>query len=204
VAVVRIEALRGLLRAIKCAVPELEARICPGQAPPDKERVWPHLNVDLGRLRYAPDQASDHHDPGGDRLVVNVGHHQGPALLRLGAQTLGQRYELEQKLLDLFLSQDAPGILITPITSAPELGTWVVEWMLDDDEWQDDRAFDRQFFSVITLTVTIPALVTRCGVHTINDLRLGLADLGAVATPSTFGSAAEVVRINDDGTLTPL
>ncbi len=204
-AVIKLEALRGLREQIECAIPELEGKICAGQSPPDRDRPWPNLSIDLGRLRYEPDQAEDVFEPSPDKSVVNVGRHEGPVMLRLGAATLGERYELEQRLLDLFLGQiERPGILLTRVLSCPELGQFTAAWMLDEEDWDDELAFDRKFYAILTLTATIPALVTRCGVYKIQDLRLGLADFGVPATPSTFGDVAEVVRVNVDGTITPL
>jgi hypothetical protein len=204
-AVVRLEAMRGLRAAIECAIPDLHDHICVGQAPPDHLKKWPNLAIDPGRWRYEPDQEMEHHEFGADRVVFNVGRHDAAVVLRLGAQMIGQRAELEQRLIDLFLADEhRPGILLTPITSCAELGEFVAAWALDEDEWQDDDAIERHHFSVVTLSATIPALVTRCGIYRINDLRLGLADFGVTADPATFGTVAEVVRINEDGTITPL
>lgn len=201
-AVVRLEALRALRAAIECAIPELEGKICAGQSPVDRDRPALSLAIIVGRLGYEPDQDEPRFEPAVDKLVVNVGRHEGPVKLALTAPTLGQRYELEQRLIDLFLAGDgegSPGVLTTPVTSCPELGEFVAAWCLDSDEWDDEKVFERRFVAEITLTATIPALVTRCGVYRITDLRLGLAEFG-VPTSSTV----ETVRINVDGTTTPV
>lgn len=204
-AIVRLECMRALREAIVAAVPKLEGKILVGQGSPNQDSPWPHLCIDAGRLRYEPDQAAEGFEPSADTLVVNVGRFEGPLLLKLGAKTLGERYQLEQELLDLFLGQELrPGVLVTPVLTCPELGEFVAAWMLDDAEWQDELAFDRVFMSQVTVTATIPALVTRHSTFRLTDLRLGLADLGVTATPATFGTVADVVRVNDDGTITPL
>lgn len=206
--VVRLEAMRGLQNAIVTAAPKLEGHIFVGQAPPDKKACFPALVIDPVRFRYFPDQADEHFDSGADRVVLRVGRHEGTIQLRLGAATFGERCELEQKLLDLFLSQEMrPGVLLTEITACPDLGDFVAAWEFEDDQWSDERAFDKEYWSIMTVTAQIPALVARGGVYRIEDLRLGITDDFVTAyTSSTFDTSSKVkrVRINENGTLTPL
>lgn len=204
-AVIRIDALRRLERALVCAAPMLEGKVCVGQQAPGTTLAFPHLVIDPLRWRYVPDQADIVVELPGDRVVVNVGRHEATVQIRVGAATPAERADLEQRLLDAFLSTDLhPGVIITEITDCPALGSYVASWELEDDEWQDEKAFDLQFYSLINATGIIPALATRRGVYTITDLRLGVADYGTLTPPTPFQSTAavEVVRVNEDGTFT--
>ena len=75
----------------------------------------------------------------------------------------------------------------------------------DTDEWRDDLAFDSEFYSLIRAVGTIPALVTRRGAYTIEQLQLGLHLTPTPGTlPATFAPPeVEVVLINTDGTISP-
>jgi len=201
-AVVRVEALRKLGKAITCAIPELEGRICFGQAAPNHTLDFPSIAIDPRRWKYFPDQASEQFEPSPSAVVMNVGRHEADIEIRIGHKTLFQRYELEQKVLDLFLGTPGhPGILLTQITACEALGHWTAAWELEADEWQDERAFDQQFYSLIAVTGIIPALVTRREVHTIEQLQLGLDLSGQDSTLPI--SAVEIVQINPDGTISP-
>ena len=200
-AVVRIEALRGLGAALRCAIPSLPP-ICFGQQPANKALKFPSLAIDPRQWKYHPDQAAETHEPSPNAVVMNVGRHQADVEIRIGAATLFERYELEQKILDLFLGTPGhPGVLLTQITACESLGDWTAAWELESDEWRDERAFDRQFYSLIMITGIIPALVTRRGAYTINQLQLGLDLSGPTSTLPL--SDLDVVQINQDGTISP-
>jgi len=137
---------------------------------------------------------------------MNVGRHEATIQLRLAAATLAERYALEEKLVDLFLrSPMRPGVLLTTVTAAAEYGDFLAAWEFDEDEWNDEKAFDSQFWAVATLTGVIPALVTRVGTYELKELRLGLTgDFKTAYTAASFDTSpatVEVVRINQDGTL---
>jgi hypothetical protein len=204
VAVVRIEALRKLGKAIECAIPELTGKICYGQAAANHTLEFPSLVIDPRRWKYHPDQAAEVFEPSPNTVVMNVGRHEADIEIRVGHKTLFQRYELEQKLLDLFLGTPGhPGILLTQITACEALGQWLAAWELEADEWRDERAFDQQFYSLIAITGIIPALVTRREVHTIEQLQLGLDLSGPDSTLPITSPLVEVVQINPDGTISP-
>ena len=205
-AIVRLEALRGLKARIECKVPELVGAICVGQADSAEDLVFPSLNIDPVRWRYNPHQAQDVRDAAPDRIVSNVGYHNATIQLRINAKNSYERADLEQKVLDLFLSNELrPGILLTNIVSCPDLADFVAAWEFDEDEWEDGGAFSNQFESVLAINGVIPALVTYGSVHTIEQLLLGIThDMSTVFTAVTFDTSAdvEVVEINQDGTIT--
>lgn len=210
--VVRLEAFRALERLIACEIPELEGRICTGQAPSGEVQEYPHLVIDPGTLSYEPQQSLESATLPGGRVVFNVGAHSGPVQLRLMATSVGERAELEQRVLDVFLGQvdDAgfgrPGVIALPVTWCADLGHWTASFELDDDTWNDAKAFERKLESIITTRCVLPALATRCGAYSIRDLRLGITqDMDTTITPTTMvPPAVEVVRVNEDGTLTPI
>jgi len=201
-AIVRLEALKQLSKAITCAVPALKDRICVGQAPSSREMRWPSLAIIPVRWRYFPDQALEHSDPAPDRVIMNVGRHESTIQLRLGASTLFERMELEQEISNLFLETPLhPGVLLTDVTACPL--EFRAAWELEEDEWRNELAFDKAYFSITQLTGIIPALVTRLDAWTIDQLQLGVA-LGDDFGSATFGPpGVEVVLIAEDGTITP-
>lgn len=206
-AIVRLEALRGLEQAIVCAIPELEGKICLGQAEAGHTLGFPSLVMDPRRWTYFPDQAEEVFEPSPDAVVMNVGRHEADIEIRIGAATHHKRMELEQKIIDLFLSTPChPGVLFATITRCEALGPWLAAWELDADEWRDERAYDQEFYSHVTVKGIIPALVTHRGVYTIEQLQLGL---DVTATPDStpapaFGPPVEVVQVNENGTITPV
>lgn len=204
-AVVGIEAIRYLAKAIMCVIPELSGRICLGQADPRKELALPSVTIDPVRWTYHPDQALEVYEPAPNAVVMNVGRHESDVALNIGAKTTSKRYELEQKILNLFLETPLhPGILFGQVTACECLGPFVAVWELESDEWRDDRAFDQQFYSQIMLTATIPALVTRRDVYSIEQLQLGLnmtADPQDGDPPAITDLSVDLVQVNEDGTI---
>ncbi len=204
--VIRLEALRRLEELIVCAIPELDGKVCVGQAPSGKDLTFPNLSLDPVRMKYFPDQALESFEPNQNTVVMNVGRHEGLLQIRIGAATLTKRYELEQAMMDLFLSTPLhPGVLFSQVTSCPSLGPFTAAWELDEDEWRDEKAFNNQFYSEITCLGIIPALVTRRDAFTIEQLQLGLThEFGTVINSSNFNNNpdVEVVQINEDGTIT--
>lgn len=192
---VRLESLEALKLAIMQAIPELTDMICVGQADPSHALALPHLTIDPVRWEFMPYQAEEKSSPGFDKVVVDVGTHEGIVQLTIGAENLGQRAIIEAKLLDLFLRQElAPGVLVTVVQSCPELGEWEAAWELDEDEWQDQSAFDGKFYSRISVNGVIPALTIRQG-FPMENLQVQ-TELDEQFT--------ETVRVNEDGTITPV
>ena len=208
-AIIRLEALTALKVAIECAVPELKGQICVGQPFANRDQSFPAVSLYPVKWTYHPEQAEDR--PGGgaqDRAVVAVGRHQSIIQIRIGAATPHKRDELEQKVLDLFLNtQLHPGVLLTPVLKCKALGEFLAAWELDEDEWDDDKAFDNQAWSQITCLGIIPALTTYGNAPTISEIQLGLThEFGTTVTPATFNTdpTIEIVEVNEDGSITPV
>jgi hypothetical protein len=204
-AVVKLEALKALRCAILAGVPDLsEEAINPWAVAPNVKKQMPGLAFVPARFAYYPDQAEAVYDPAPDCVVMNVGRHEATVQLRLVHASAVGRAEIQDKIIDLFLGTPLhPGVLLTPVVSAPQFGNFLAAWELGDETWQDEDAQGQEYWSYLTILGQIPALVTR-GAHRIRDLRLGLTeDFDTTFTPSNFATA-EVVRINADGTMTPL
>lgn len=208
-AIVRLRALEALGLVIAAAVPALAGKVRVGQAPSSVDQTYPTLTIIPANLKFEPHGEAEHAtigDPAAGNVVFNVGVHEGPIQLRIVASTIGERYELEQRVLDVFLKQELrAGILIVPVTTTPDLSTWIAAFELDSDQWIDTEAFDRKLESIIIANGVIPALVARTDVYEIDELVLGLTpDFDTAFTTSTMvPPGVELVQINDDGTISP-
>lgn len=207
--IVRLEALRSLAARIEAAVPALAGKVKCGQAPAGTEQTYPTLTIIPGTLKYEPHQEAEHAtigDPALGNVVYNVGAHHGPVQLRIVATTVGERMQLEQDVANFFLAQELrPGIVITEVTTCPELGNWVAAFEYESDQWINVDAFDRKLESLILVNAVIPALVARTGVYEIDELVLGVtADFDTAFTTDTMvPPGVELVLINQDGTIEP-
>lgn len=208
-AIIRLSALEALRNKIALDAPGLEGNICVGQADPGEELEFPSLAIKPIRWTYDPHQADEFFVSAPDRVVVDVGAHEAEVQLILGAKTAFKRYELEQEVIDIFLGTPMqPGILNTPVIDCKDkLGEFVASWELETDQWGNEAAFDQEFFSTIIVTGIIPALVTRRQAYRIEQLQLGLSeDFNVVVDETTFNTLPQidVVKVNQDGTFTPL
>lgn len=177
---IRKEALRALAEAFACEIPNLRDRICVGQADPGHRLEFPHLVIDPVRWSYEPDQARIYANPAPDRVVLERGSHEGEIQIRIGASTTGEREDLEQRVIDVFLGTELrPGILLSDF-EMEELGVVRCSWELDDDEWNDESAGDQEFYSTIGVLGTVPALRTDVA-PTIEQVDVEL-DSGAEST----------------------
>jgi hypothetical protein len=192
VVAVRTHALARLVAALELACPALKDRITV-EADRDEAMKWPKLGVRMVRAPFkAYDRRKVVQDAGA--TVFDVGHFAPLVQLRLGAPTQRQRVDLGEQLLGAFLGTGyRPGILVTDL---PECFGTVAAWELDDEGWNDEMAFDKKFWSVMTLSGWIPALV-RVPTYTLSDLRIAFTEDMTSTTP-----AVETVRVNEDGTLT--
>jgi hypothetical protein len=191
---VRTHALARLVAALEAACPELAKRITP-EADRDEQIKWPKLGI---RVVRAPFKAYDRRKVtrvGGD-TVYDVGHFEALVQFRLGAPTHRQRTDLGEKLLGAFLGSGyRPGVLVTAL---PECHDTVAAWELDDEGWADEMAFEQKWFSTLTVTGFLPALV-RTTTYKIEHLRLVVgADLTSTDPPPAL---VETVEVNEDGTL---
>jgi len=197
--VIRLRALQRLAAFIESAVPELSGVICGGQATPSHRLVFPSLAITAVRFTFYPDQATEHYAPANStRAVFNVGRVEGTVQLRLGAATNAERYRLEQAISEAvwWADIDRPGIVLIDI---PDCDGARVAFEQDADEWQDERAFDREWYSTMTCALQMPALVAKLGVETIEEIRLQLTEDLTSAAP-----AVDEVVIDETGLLFPV
>lgn len=206
--IVRIEALRTLGALFEARIPELAGHVCVGVSSEHEE--VPNLSIQPTQWTYDPQQADEHTSLPGNVLVWNVGEHAAACVISIVTATPGQRWELEQKVLDVFLGSvhpltgyHMPGVVCLPVTQCPQLGEWSAAYELDSDEWGDALALDRRYESRISITAHIPALVIETPVYTIEQLFLGVTeDMTTTFTPATaIPPAVELVTINEDGTI---
>ena len=197
--VLRTRALELFKAFLECNVPELENSICAGPAEAPKMRTWPHLAISPVRFTLYPNQEFVHDGTLPTQAVLNVGRFEGLVQLRLGATSTRMRAELESKVTNCFFLQEGrPGVIVLPVPECPDA---IVAWELDADEWSNEAAFTKQWYSIMTVTVQIPALVTRDGVYTIEDLQLILTDDLTTAASSLPDSKKETVQVLEDGTI---
>jgi hypothetical protein len=206
-AIVLLEWMKSLAARIEAAVPELVGKVKTEQQPAGVEQVYPTLTITHGTLKFEPFGEFEHAtigDPSLGNVVFNVGERSGPVQLRIVATTPGERMLLEQKVTNLFLSQERrAGILVCEVTACPELGNWLAAFEYDSDQWINVDAFDRKLESLIIVNGILPALVARTAVYEIGDLVLGLTADFTTEFTSTMVPGVEVVKINDDGTIEP-
>lgn len=207
--VVKLEAFNTLAAAIEAHVPELRNHVEVVQAPPDQHLTFPSLAIIPGKLAHHFSQEGVVAQPTNHSAVVCVGSWDGAVQLRLACATLGTRYQLEERLTGpeglFFREEDRPGILLTEVTACPQLGNILAAWDLDESSWEEEYAFSAQEWAVINLRVCIPALALREGVYTINELRFGVtSNFSTPETSAAFDGIPGIVRVNEDGTITPL
>lgn len=211
--VVRIEALRALAALIGAAIPELDGHVCTGIAPSSEHEHVPNVSIMPTRWTFDPDGIAEHASLPGNVLVWNVGEHSCTMVISIVASSPAQRWDLEAKILDLFLSSrhpltdfPRPGVIVIPVTSCPELAQWLAAFELETDEWFDGAALDRRYESRIVCNGVIPALTIQRPVYTINQLVLGVTqDMTTTLTPATtIPPVVDLVSINEDGTITPI
>lgn len=205
---VRIEALRALGALFELRIPELAGHVCVGVAPSSETEELPNLSIQPTQWSYDPNMAEEVIALPGNRLVYNVGYHEAACVISIMTATLGERWVIEAKVLNLFLSTahpltgfHMPGVIVLQVTACPELSAWSCSFDLDTDEWVDTLALDRRYESRIQISAEIPALIVDSAVHTIEQLVLAVQQLPPA--PSIADLGIELVTINSDGTVQP-
>jgi len=196
---VKLPALQSLAAHIGCEIPELSGNVCPFPGP-SKRTQYPYLYIKLaGMLEFEPQQERIQYEIGPTACVYEHGHHVGRIKLILGATSQYQRMELEEKVLNLFLSREgAPGVLLTDVVYC-EKYNWQASWLLDGHMWDQGGITESRFNSEINVDAAIPALTTRDGLYSIDELKLVL-DLDQVGDP-VIGPSQTVLVIGEDGSL---
>jgi len=212
VSVVRVCALESLRDALVEAIPALDGHVCIGQPDSNHSAGWPNVTLLAMKWAWVPFQEAEVGSPEGvpSTVVYSVGEHEAPVQIRVEAATPLERDTLAGQIVDVFIGAQTedgyprPGILMTDVTDCGVL-PWRAAWELENDELVYMPIMDRHYEAVIELTGIIPALVTRLGVYTIDELRLGLSSLTVSVDADTFTPPnVEVVSIAEDGTISPV
>jgi hypothetical protein len=202
--IVKLDALTNLKTVIEAAIPDLAGKVTVHQAPSGAKMTFPNLSLVLGgRMQFEPAERLLQQDLGGNVVVWNVGAHEGTLQLRLVATTSLERMKYEQALLDLFTARElAPGVVVVPVVSTGGI-TWTAAFELDDSQWMDTGAQEREYDAIVNVNAVVPDLVVQTPVYTIDELILGLThDMTTTFTPTTaVPPAVELVQINQDGTI---
>lgn len=210
--VVKIDALKSLAAAIAAGVPAFAdaTKIAIQQAPSAVIETFPNVSIIApARWQYEPAQRLFSQDLGGGAVVWNIGAHEAPIQIRITAPTTLDRGTLEQQMINLLTSREgSPGVLPISIVSS-DLVRWLAAFEYEDSLWDDTRAQEREYESVITCNAIVPALAVTTGVNEIDTLILGLTEnmIGSFA-PTAFVKppppGLELVTINQDGSIDPV
>lgn len=170
----RLEALRWLSKYIQAQVPELKDVICTVIGAPGHQLAFPSLAITPVIFTYEPNQAVETYAVYPDKVTMAVGNYRGILQLRLTTDTEYQRYAIEEKLTQLFLSREGgPGVLVGEIASCAELGEFTADFEFDSVDWINDEAVKNKYISLIVLTSVIPALTVRRDAHVMDQLLVG-------------------------------
>lgn len=210
-AVIRTCALEALRDLIAAAIPELDGKICVGQPDPNHWATWPSLTIIATKWTWIPFVEVLVGSVGASTAIYNVGEHEALVQLRVTAPTPTERDELAGQVVQVFLDAVDPnsgigraGIITTDVTDCLDV-PFMAAFELDDDELIHMPAPEQEYEALIQTTGIIPALVTRQGEYTIDELRLGVAGLAVSVTAGTFTPPnVEVVSIAEDGTISPV
>lgn len=201
-------------------VPALAGKIHTVSPEPTERGAFPCVVILARTMRYQPMQADEvwwstdvvpdpnddeDDDPETDppdiddgKVVMNVGAFTGVFELRIYAKSVAERESLEDKVLHAFLKQELrPGIvsLTTPTLTINEYVTLYaapVAFMLDEEEWREEFAFENRRFSFLDLDVEFPALAVR-DAYRIEHLQTAINHDLDSDVPD------EAVEIDDDG-----
>ena len=200
----RLEAMRAFAQTLATALPGVEIRV--GQPVAAENLCLPSLAIHPTRFRYFPDEERQYRepDPLATDVVVEVGEHEATVQLALYTATPDERYLYEQKIIDLFLEPEGrPGVLMSSVSSDPDLGEFQAAWELEEEEWRDERAFDAILGSVLLVNAYVPALVKRTGVPTVTEMILAFThDMTAPFSSTTLlPPAVETVEVGEDGAI---
>jgi hypothetical protein len=192
---IRIRALQVLADLIQSCVPELKGHVCGGASENPHRLEFPSLGIYGIRFTFNPDQQEFVRKLGATRALFNIGRVEGTVQMRLGASSVRQRYELEEKILEnvFWRDIDRPGIVLVAI---PECNDTQVAFELDGSTWEDEKAFDRKWYSIITTRLQLPVLVTSSPIYDIAEVRLTMTE--DLTTPIATVPALEQETVSID------
>ncbi len=188
-------------------VPELVGNIHTVQSGPNETSTYPCAALISNTLAFEPFQAWEvwAQDPDAvpfvedGKVLINVGDFTGDYELRLYAQSVTERENLEEKVLHAMLAEAwRPGVvsLATPAVTVNSFTTLYeapCAFMVEREVWQEEFAFENRRFAFLDLTVQFPALILRSDTYTVTQMILALTeDLGS-DTPT------DSVEVSEDG-----
>lgn len=199
-AVIRTEALQRFADRIAACVPELTGRICGGAAEAPHQLAFPNLAIIAVRWRFLPDQVEEFKQLNSSTAIFEVGEMEATVQMRLGAQNYARRAELEQAIMEKVFWADLehPGVVAFPLEACHDA---LVAFELGDDEWEDEKAFDKKWYSILTVDAFLPALVTQKA-YTIEEVRLVLTEDLTTPIVTVPFSGKETISIDEDGNMT--
>lgn len=167
---VKIRALEMLKDDIECAIPKLAGKVCAGHAKHPKQQPYPHCSIIVTRGQYFPDQADLYSSPSPSIGVFRLGRIEATAQIRLGCANPDERYQLGELLLSRVFMHDLerPGIRLVSI---PDCDDALVAFELDEWAWEDEMAFDNQWYSMLTCRVQFPVLVRKGTIYSIEEIQ---------------------------------
>lgn len=178
----------------------LAGKVTAGQVGPEQETQFPSATIEPSGFQFVPEDPDEVLEET-DGSIQTVGEFQGLAELKLYATTRVMREEYEQRITDLFLSQqDSPGTLYVDtetltVSNVATLYSAQIKVRMESEDWEEEYTFENRRYSFIDLSFAYPALVRRAAVD-IDSLQLALAGL--------TGNPVETIEIQEDGTIEPV
>lgn len=180
----------------------LADRVSAVQEGPEKIAEFPSVALLPSTFVFNPsdyDEVYNNDDAGDLPLVIDVGEFEGLLELQLYAKSKPERELYEQRIMDLFLSQEgSPGTLFITLPTLTINGVVTlyepeIKVRLDNEEWNEEMSFEAKRYSFLDLQVAFPALTSR-DVPTIEDLQVVFEQIAdnevfEVETTSVIGEA---------------
>jgi len=187
------------------AVPSLAQKVYPYVRDVGANEQTPYLALVAQGFTLNLRNPIDVGAPSGGLQMTQLGRFEGRVQIRLGAASDPERESLEDAVLGVFLApEDSPGV-VKLTTAAVDVGAQLsvmpakCVYELTDDDWRDERVFEKKRFVFVNLRLTYPALVMRSGVYTLQHLYVRLSqDLGNTAGAAPFDQD----EIHADGSVT--
>ena len=203
----RVRALEMLAQCLANSIAPLSAgvEICAGPAEANHKLEFPHLALIPAIFNYLPDQGREYTvngvapDVGARTIVMDVGRFEVLVQLRLGTKTARQRYDIEDRISNLFLSQPmSPGVLVVEIPNCMDA---YASFEYQDHSWGQERAFEKEWYSTTTINAIVPALVTRSGVNDIDQFVTTITEDMTSLFINIPASSLESKSVDSSGTL---
>lgn len=175
----------------------LSGRVSAVQEGPEKIAEFPSVALLPAAFKFEPSDPDfvDGDDDSDNPLVIDVGEFEGIAELQLYAKSKPERELYEQRIMDLFLSQqDSPGTLFVDLASLTigglvTLYAPTVKVRLENAEWSEEFSFESKRYSFLDLAFAFPALVARDATP-IHELQIALSDITSDTAEDLIAAAS--------------